>query len=155
MAEPMLSVMQGIPASSIHEQLLSSKRVLPIDMKRKVIGGARNSTIPKQKITMLEDSTVSIRPPRLTHEQAAKRRYRSTNRRNPVLSVSNVHEKDRVQNRRLDELLLSHADTLTRSGSSKQFLPIINSPVANGATNLTNQQNEMQIRKIDKYFTDA
>ena len=62
-----------------------------------------------------------------------------------------------MQKRRIDELLLSHADTLTRSGSSKQFLPhIVNSPVANGAADIMmNPQNEKHIRKIDKYFADV
>ena len=102
---------------------------------------------------MLEDSTVSIRPQRLAGAQAAKR-YRSTNRRNPpLLSISNVHEKDIVQKRRMNEILLSHADTLTRSGSSKQFLPhIYNS--GDGKAGL-NDSNQMQMRKIDKYMADA
>ena len=67
-----------------------------------------------EKITMLEDSTVSIKPPRhITEEARAAKRYKSTQRRQPVLSIQTVQERDPVQKKRLDELLLSHVDTLT------------------------------------------
>ena len=62
----------------------------------------------------------------------AARRYKSTSRRkNPaphqVFTIGNVQERNKVQNKKLDDLLLSHVDTLTRSGSSRNFLPHIKS----------------------------
>ena len=43
----------------------------------------------------------------------------------PLLSVTDVEAKGPLQRRKLDDLILSHVDTLTRSGSSKVLLPTI------------------------------
>ena len=52
---------------------MSSKRVFPIDVaaiqRKRAIGNRKNTLpMPIEKITMLEDSTVSIRPQRLFDE---------------------------------------------------------------------------------------
>ena len=43
----------------------------------------------------------------------------------PLMSIATVDARDKVQKKKLDDLLLSHVDTLTRSGSSKTLLPQI------------------------------
>ena len=137
-----LSPTPPLSLENINEQLRTSKRVFPIDMNQKTKTlKSRKNTVPYDKLTVLEDSKVSIRPRYPADEMRAARRYKSTNRRkNPsphlVSTIANVHERDQVQKKRLDELLLSHVDTLTRSGSSRNFLPQIRSTNQNkGAFN--------------------
>lgn len=54
--------------TEIDSQLLSSKRVLPIEIRKAAHRSISNrkQTMPLEKITMLEDSTVSIRPPKMS-----------------------------------------------------------------------------------------
>lgn len=94
-----------VELDSINEALLGSKRVFPIDLNPNVVKavGQRKSTLPLEKITMLVDSTVSIRPPRKsvaeTTGSITKHRYnKSVSRRQqpPLLSITNVNEKDKV-----------------------------------------------------------
>lgn len=83
----------------IDDQLLSSKRVLPIDIRgaahRSI--GQRKSTMPLEKITMLQDSTVSIRPPQERGHSNMRALAAKRYSRQPVLTISNVHEKDKEQ----------------------------------------------------------
>ena len=81
-------------SADINSHLLSSKRVFPLDIRKGPIRkfGYRKATLPVEKITMLEDSTVSIRPPAMLHQKSSERhqQYRSTQRRfsrQPVLHV--------------------------------------------------------------------
>ena len=58
--------------------------------------------------------------------------YRAPNKfpyAKPLLSITGVEAKDRLQKRYLDDLILSHVDTLTRSNSSKMLLPVIGNKV--------------------------
>ena len=69
---------------------MTSKRVFPIDTNQKSDNSKsqqrealryRKNTVPYDKITVLEDSKVSIRPRLPADEMRAARRYKSTNRR--------------------------------------------------------------------------
>ncbi len=74
------------------ELLLSSNRVLPIDIKeiaKKPIV-QRKQSLPFDKITALVDSTVSIRPQKISGDERIAKRY---NRRESYVVSSNAQEK--------------------------------------------------------------
>ena len=55
----------------------------------------------------------------------------------------------------MDDLLLSHVDTLTRSGSSKTLLPQIK-PQRQGPSPLESLPNQKQLeQQIEKYFPNS
>lgn len=72
-----------VELDNINEALLGSRRVFPIDLTQKRSVGTRKSTMPVEKITMLVDSTVSIRPPRdsVASGSTTNQRYKSVSRR--------------------------------------------------------------------------
>jgi hypothetical protein len=113
MGNPLASAADlSVNIASINQDLLSSKRVFPIEPSAKRSIGTRKTTITLEK-------NVGLAPGSF---EAPKNSVRYASRKEPVLSISNVREKDPVQKRRLDELLLSHVETLTRQGSSSHLL---------------------------------
>ena len=66
-----------------------------------------------------ESSTVVSKP----LEMKNQRRRSVVRMHQPLMSIVSVDARDKVQKKKLDDLLLSHVDTLTRSGSSKTLLP--------------------------------
>ena len=73
------------------------------------------------KLRQYESSTV-VTQPNQPLEIKNNKKY-SARMHQPLLTVASVDARDKVQKKKMDDLLLSHVDTLTRSGSSKTLLP--------------------------------
>lgn len=145
--------------SKVSPHVLSSKRIFPIDLNDAIqsISARKTSVpvhVPTAKITLLEDSSVSVKPPRI--ESRSRKRYA---RNSALISIANVNADDREQKRKINELLLSHVDTLTRSGLSRTVLPQISTkrvPSPSGSSPSSPpsaHENPKVLAQIDKYLS--
>ena len=114
--------------------LLSSRRVFPFEVQESTF--KPKAQLPRYKFNSKsmvshmtstnlnrfrqhESSTVVSKP----LEMMNQRRRSVVRMHQPLMSIVSVDARDKVQKKKLDDLLLSHVDTLTRSGSSKTLLP--------------------------------